>query len=128
MPTIHHLTLSVTDAVRSAAWYQELLGSATVFERDTADWKRTRLQWPDGFVLGLTQHFGTSAGDRFDHRRIGLDHIGVVCAGEDEVRSWVDRMDALGVVHGPLEDAPYGWAITARDPDGIAVEFFCPKG
>lgn len=128
MPLLHHLTLTVTDPARSAAWYQALLGEATIIEREGPTWKRKRLQWPDGLVLGFTEHAGTQPGERFDHQRIGLDHIGLGCATEEEVRSWADRLTALGIDHGPVEDVPYGWAVTARDPDGIAVEFFCLKG
>ena len=124
---LHHLTLSVTDAAASAAWYQQLLGEATVIRREGADWHRLRMQWPDGLVIGVTQHAATGADDRFDHHRVGLDHIGIGCATEADVRAWSARMDDLGVEHGPVEDVPYGWAVTARDPDGIAVEFFCPR-
>ncbi|MFM7147810.1 MAG: VOC family protein [Actinomycetales bacterium] len=128
MPALDHLTLTVIDPARSAAWYQGLLGSATVIAREGPTWTRKRLQWPDGLVLGFTQHLGTTADDRFDHERVGLDHIGLGCATESEVRAWADRMSALGIDHGPVEDVPYGWAVTARDPDGIAVEFFCLRG
>ncbi|MFM8349758.1 MAG: VOC family protein [Actinomycetales bacterium] len=128
MPALDHLTLTVIDPARSAAWYQGLLGSATVIEREGPTWTRKRLQWPDGLVLGFTQHVGKTPNDRFDHERVGLDHIGLGCATESEVRAWADRMSALGIDHGPVEDVPYGWAVTARDPDGIAVEFFCLRG
>ena len=124
---IHHLTLSVTDADRSAEWYQRLLGPASIVLREGPDWRRVRMQWPDGLVIGATQHDRTPADDRFDHTRVGLDHIGIGCASADDVRSWAQHMDALGIAHGPVEDVPYGWAVTARDPDGIAVEFFCLK-
>ena len=59
--------------------------------------------------------------------RSGLDHLGLGCTSEGAVQAWAHRMDELGVVHGPVEDVPYGWAVTARDPDGIPVEFFCAK-
>jgi len=124
---IHHLTLSVTDAVASAEWYQRLLGEAMIIRREGPDWVRMRMQWPDGLVIGATEHAGTDAEDRFDHRRVGLDHIGIGCPTEADVRAWAERMDALAIAHGPVEDVPYGWAVTARDPDGIAVEFFCAR-
>ena len=126
-PRIHHVTLSVTDAQRSANWYRLLLGDATTLEREAPGWKRTRMQWPGGLVIGVTQHLATASTDTFDHSRVGLDHIGLECASEDEVIRWKEHMDAIGIEHGPLEDVAYGWAVTARDPDGIAVEFFCPK-
>lgn len=124
---VHHLTLSVTDADRSADWYQRLLGEATIIIREAPGWRRVRMQWPDGLVIGATQHEGTAGSDRFDHTRVGLDHIGIGCASEADVRAWAAHMDSVGIDHGPVEDVPYGWAVTARDPDGIAVEFFCGK-
>ncbi len=126
-PTIHHLSLSVTDPERSAAWYQALLGAATMITRAGPDWHRVRMQWPNGLVIGLTCHDSTAPGSAFDHTRVGLDHLGLGCPDEASVRAWADRLDVLGFARGPVEDVPYGWAVTARDPDGIAVEFFAPK-
>jgi catechol 2,3-dioxygenase-like lactoylglutathione lyase family enzyme len=125
-PTVHHITLSVTDVHASARWYQALLGPADAVTRAGEGWTRVRLGWGNGLVIGVTRHDGTTARDRFDHRRVGLDHLGLACASPDAVREWAALMDELGVVHGPVEEAGYGWAVTARDPDGIAVEFFCP--
>ncbi len=124
---LHHLTLTVTDADRSAGWYETLLGKAAVVERTGDGWRRLRLQWPSGLVLGLTEHVATDPQDAFDHQRVGLDHLGITCPSEQDIRDWADHMDRSGIAHGPVEDVPYGWAVTARDPDGIAVEFFCPK-
>jgi len=125
---LHHVTLSVTDVHASMRWYQLLLGDCVVAERETADWSRIRLQWPNGIIIVLTSHVATQPGERFDHTRIGLDHLGLSCPTEDSVRAWARRLDELGLVHGPVEDVDYGWAVTARDPDGIPVEFFCRKG
>lgn len=127
MNGIHHITLTVSDVSASVDWYQQLLGEAQVIEREGDGWKRIRLNWPDGLVLSFTRHDASRAGEKFDHLRIGLDHIGLGCADEAEVRGWFDKLASLGFRHGPLEDAPYGWAVTARDPDNIAVEFFCTK-
>ncbi|MDO8733051.1 MAG: VOC family protein [Actinomycetota bacterium] len=75
----------------------------------------------------FTKHESTQLSDRFDHNRVGLDHIGLSCPSEAAVRGWADRLDELEFPHDPVEDVDYGWAVTARDPDGIAVEFFCRK-
>lgn len=127
MSGIHHLTLTVSDRVRSAQWYQDVLGPATVVHREGAGWRRIRMAWPEGLVIGVTEFEQTEPADRFDPRRVGLDHIGISCPSGEDVHAWARRLDELGVEHGPVEDVPYGWAVTARDPDGIAVEFFCPK-
>lgn len=126
-PGVHHVTLSVTDASVSAEWYQRLLGPATVVHREGPGWVRVRMQWESGLVIGVTSHDATAPRDRFDHTHVGLDHLGLACADEGEVRAWAARLDERGMTHGPVEDVPYGWAVTARDPDGIAVEFFAPK-
>ena len=55
-----------------------------------------------------------------------VHHITLTVRDAEEVRPWPARLDDLGMVHGPLQEAPYGWAVTARDPDNIPVEFFCP--
>lgn len=126
-PAVHHVTISVTDAEASSHWYQRLLGPAQIVRREGPGWIRVRMQWPSGLVIGATQHEGTTAGDRFDHTRVGLDHLGLSCAGEAEVRAWADLIDGLGMERGPVEDVPYGWAVTTRDPDGLPIEFFALK-
>jgi catechol 2,3-dioxygenase-like lactoylglutathione lyase family enzyme len=124
---VHHVTLTVQDVDRSAEWYQRVLGPADAARRSGDGWERIRLAWPTGLVIGVTKHESAGPHDHFDERRMGLDHIGLTCTSEDEVRDWAARLDDLGVAHGPVEVAPYGWAVTARDPDGIAIEFFCAK-
>lgn len=124
---LHHLTLSVCDVQASADWYQRLLGESIVATREAPTWSRIRLQWPNGIIIVLTKHEGTEGSDRFDHHRVGLDHIGLSCPSEAAVRAWAIRLEELGFPHGPVEDVDYGWAVTARDPDGIPVEFFCRK-
>lgn len=126
MPSVHHITLTVSDIDASVAWYQRLLGPATLVHRSGPGWVRTRMEWPGGLIMGVTRHESTPP-ERFDHARIGLDHIGLACADEAEVRGWHDVLEQMGAPHGPVEDVPYGWAVTGRDPDGIAIEFFCPR-
>lgn len=126
-PSVHHVSLSVTDPARSAEWYQALLGDASTITREGPDWHRLRLQWPSGLVIGLTRHESTDPNSAFDHTRVGLDHLGLACPDEEAVRAWATRLDTLGFTRGPVEDVPYGWAVTARDPDDIAVEFFASR-
>ena len=127
LPTIHHLTLTVADPQASAEFYQGLLGVADVVQRTGPDWTRLRLLWPNGLMLGLTRHNGTLPHDRFEHRRIGLDHAGLACAAEEDVHEWARIMDERGIAHGPIEVEAYGVVVTGRDPDGIPVEFYWPR-
>jgi len=75
----------------------------------------------------VTAHDGTPPADRFDHTRVGMDHVGLGCSGEAQVRAWAEKLDAIAAQRGPVEDVPYGWAVTGRDPDGIPVEFYAPR-
>ncbi len=126
MPLIHHLTLSVGDLEQSAQWLRAVLGPADEVERSGPGWRRVRMAWPDGLVIGVTVHEGGENG-LFDHRRVGLDHLGLTCASSEEVYEWAARLEELGVEHGPVEVESYGWAVTARMPDGLPLEFFCPR-
>ena len=124
-PLVHHVTLTVSDVHRSADWYQRLLGPAATVNRQGPTWERIRMQWPSGLVIGVTRH-DAPGGTSFNPAVLGLDHVGLGCASADEVRAWHARLDELGFEHGPLEEVAYGWAVTARDPDDIPLEFFCP--
>jgi catechol 2,3-dioxygenase-like lactoylglutathione lyase family enzyme len=126
-PLIHHLTLSVSDVDVSARWYQQLLGEAQVVQRTMPGWRRVRMSWPDGLIIGVTQFDDATDSEPFNHLRIGLDHVGLSCGSEEEVREWAEKITELGFERGPVEEAPYGWVVTARDPDNIPVEFFCPS-
>jgi len=122
----HHVSLTVTDLERSMRWYEQVLGVRKVADRTGEGWVRSVMRSDGGLTVGLTVHEGGPAGGGFDHRRVGLDHVAIACTGADGVRAWVAHLDALGVVHGPIEEPGYATVVTARDPDGIAVEFFAP--
>jgi catechol-2,3-dioxygenase len=64
--------------------------------------------------------------ESFDELRTGLDHLAFRCADRGELGAWALRLDALGVAHGDIVDAPYGSGLSFRDPDNIALEFFAP--
>lgn len=127
VPRVHHVTLTVANIEESLTWYQKLFGTANLVNRDGATWRRTRADWPSGLIVGFTEHQQATPGDSFNHARVGLDHIGLGCASEEEVREWKAKLESLDFIHGPLEEVAYGWAVTARDPSGIAIEFFAPK-
>ncbi len=125
---LHHITLSVSDVKASVAWYTAVFGPADIVEREGDGWKRTRMTWPkmDDLRIAVMSHDEAPEG-RFSHLNRGLDHLGFDCGSAAEVEHWAAKLDALGFERGPLEDVQYGWVVTARDPDGIPVEFFCGK-
>lgn len=124
---LHHVTITVQDRYLSAQWYENLFGTATRTELTGAGWNRIRLQWPEGQILGITEHDRTASNSRFDESNIGADHIGFLTDSKEAVQWWANRADELGIERGQVEDAPYAWAVTLRDPDNIPIEFICYK-
>lgn len=123
---IAHVELSVRDLDTSTAWYGAVLGMKPVWDGadETQGIVARALRDPaSGIVLALTQHTATSA-DRFDARGPGLDHLSFAVADRDELGAWERHLAKLGVDYTPFEEWSHGAAVTARDPDGIAVEFY----
>jgi catechol-2,3-dioxygenase len=80
-----------------------------------------------GDVLFALHEFpGGSSDERFDERRIGLDHVSFGCADRAALADWQARLEELGIDHGGILDAHYGSALAFRDPDNIALELFAP--
>jgi len=119
--------VTVTDLERSTRWYSELLGDGPVLDEDeqAGNFHHTVFALGGGQLFGLHTH-PRAAGDRFDEYRTGLDHVAFACRDRDELRTWIARLDELGIVHGGIKDAHYGFGVSFRDPDGIALEFFAP--
>ncbi|HYB89192.1 MAG TPA: VOC family protein [Streptosporangiaceae bacterium] len=128
-PPITHVAVTVTDLERSTRWYGELLAAEPVLDEDeqAGGFHHTVFVLGGGQLLGLHTH-PRAAGDTFDERRTGLDHVAFACRDRDELQAWAARLDELGIVHGGIKDAHYGSGVSFRDPDGIALEFFAPPG
>jgi catechol 2,3-dioxygenase-like lactoylglutathione lyase family enzyme len=121
-PPITHIALTVQDLERSIVWYSELFGADPVVE-DRHDEFRFAV-WLEPSI-GIHQ-FDEPSGVGFDERFSGLDHVAFDCADRTELEVWAERLTALGIEHGEINDAWYGSGLAFRDPDGIALEFFAP--
>ena len=76
---------------------------------------------PTGITVALMQHpEGTRA--QFSELNTGMDHIGLEVASRDQLVTWEQRFEALGVTYSPIQDTPMGHHLNFRDPDGIALE------
>ena len=126
-PAIAHVAVTVTDLERSTRWYGKLLAAEPVLDEDEqiGGFHHTVFALEGGQLFGLHTH-PRSADGRFDEHRAGLDHVAFACGSGDELQSWAERLDALGIAHGEIVHAHYGSALSFRDPDGIALEFFAP--
>lgn len=123
---IAHVELSVRDLESSAAWYIKLLGMRRVFDNRDDERGLTAcalLEPHSGLVLALMQH-DANAGAIFDPSRSGLDHLAFAVADRAELHAWQQRLSELDAEYTPLEEWSHGAAVTVRDPDGIALEFY----
>jgi len=126
LPTIAHVTLTVSDLDRSVRWYERLFD--VVFLRDETPGPFRRAVWlvDDQTLVGLHEFPDPSDTLPFDERRIGLDHLAFACRSRDELEAWEIRLSELGIDNGGIVDAGYGSGLSCRDPDNIALEFFTP--
>ena len=122
---IHHVALSVRDVEASADWYARLFDLAVVAEIDVPA-PMVILMSPQGQAIDLRQDPAVSA-DPFTQERIGLDHVGFVVTDRDELTAWESRLGEHDVTRSPIQESPFGWHLNFRDPDGIPLEFFCPR-
>jgi glyoxylase I family protein len=126
-PAIGHVAVTVTDLDRSREWYTKLLGVEPVLDEDAGAFYH--VVYPlGGTLLGLHTLEGTPSGDRFDERRVGLDHVSFGVGSRSDLEAWEQRLNELGIANGGIVDAPYGSGVSFRDPDNIALEFFAPPG
>ena len=127
----HHLTLNVRDVDRAEQWYGEVLGFERVAAYATEAFSRVILRHPpSGAILGLNRHTAPVAGEPFDERRPGLDHLALRVDGRAALDAWRDRFDALGIPHSEVKPGaiPGPSLVTFRDQDGLQLEVFAPNG
>lgn len=122
---IDHVALTVSHLQSSLDFYEKVLGTRADGEMKDGPFVRRVLPLPDGTHLGLTQH-DTGSGRPFDPTTPGLDHLGFACDSHAELLRWAEHLDELGLFHSGVRDAPYGSALSFKDPDGNALEFFAP--
>ena len=126
-PPLTHIALTVRELKVSVPWYEALFDAKPVLDEDTdPDFHHTVYLLGNGTLIGLHQHKTPAPKESFSEYRIGLYHLAFGCANRDELQKWTARLDELGIANGGIKDAAYGSGVSFRDPDGIALEFFCP--
>ena len=77
-------------------------------------------------MLGLDS--SPIAGDRFDEKRVGLDHLSFQVAHRVDLETAAAYFDENNIDHGEITDLTgFGISILAfHDPDNIALEFTAP--
>jgi catechol 2,3-dioxygenase-like lactoylglutathione lyase family enzyme len=121
---IAHIQFTVTDMVRSRAFWAPLL---ELFEMQILLDTETYF-----YCIGSRTGIAISPADSehaktaFDQRRVGLHHLCLRArerADVDEIHAFVSDLGAT-IVHPPQEDgfAPGYYSILFEDPDGIRIE------
>jgi catechol 2,3-dioxygenase-like lactoylglutathione lyase family enzyme len=131
-----HVRLTVTDIVRSRAFYDEVFGLPVAFEvpADADEATRAQLAFLLGGVIYAVgdSHFGVRPGapqaDRFDENRVGLDHVSFVVSSSADLENTVRVLERLGVSHAGIKDIGPVSILEFRDPDNIALELSAPNG
>lgn len=120
---IAHATLTVLNINHTKAFYEKLFG--TKFKMDN-DYSFSLLKV--GIPCWFTQWKKQYPSDRFDERRVGLDHIAFKLNSLSELEQTVNRLNEMNVRNAGLErfagKYPY---VAFRDPDNIQIELFIPK-
>jgi catechol 2,3-dioxygenase-like lactoylglutathione lyase family enzyme len=126
-PPLQHIALTVRDLEVSVPWYSALFDAQPVLDEDTdPNMHHTVYLVGGGTLIGIHQHQQPAPPEDFSEYRIGLDHVSFGVENRAELEKWASRLDELGITRGRIKDATYGSGVSFRDPDGIALEFFCP--
>jgi glyoxylase I family protein len=121
---ISHISLSVTDAERTATWWKDVFGLRELTRLDHgAGWHAILLELTAAVAIEFQQH-DANAGETFDPVRTGFDHMGLAVDSRDDLVEWQAHFESLGVVHTPVTDREYGSVLTFKDPDRIQFELF----
>ena len=124
-PALGHVAVTVTDLSTSASWYRQLFGAEPALDEDTGPFHH--IVWAlGGTLFGIHQHTQPATDAPFDEHRVGLDHVSFGVADREALSAWQAHLESLGIEHGGIVDASYGSGLSFRDPDNIALEFFCP--
>lgn len=118
-----HVSLSVRDRNRSAEWYCRVFGFDVLETLEEPQYVEAVLLHPTGAILCLQQHH-ENAGEPFDPKRTGGDHVAFRVKSRNELDSWEAHLTELGVRHSPVADRHYGSVLCLSDPDEIQLEIF----
>lgn len=135
---IHHVRLTVTDIMRSKAFYTQLFGMDPAMDFSDQAGDPEALRDPQrlfaGCIFGVGDQLlglrpAAQSGDRFDSTRVGLDHVSLGLGSVDELSEAARRLDAAGIENGGVDDlGELGMVILSiQDPDNINLELVAPK-
>lgn len=113
---LHHVRIPVTEPWRSREWYTTVLGFVPVLDLEREQGiVGVVLRHPTGLVVGL--HADPVRAVALE----GFAVLGLAVADPTQLTRWAERLDHLGVPHGPIAEGHLGPYLELTDPDGIGV-------
>jgi catechol 2,3-dioxygenase-like lactoylglutathione lyase family enzyme len=85
LPTVAHVTLTVSDLERSIDWYERLFDVQFVLDQSPGPFRRAVWLVEGQTLVGLHEFPDPSDDLPFDERRIGLDHLAFTCSGRGDL-------------------------------------------
>lgn len=125
---ISHISFSARNKDECAEWFTRVLGFEPLDAAPGDGWEAILLIHPPTATIIEFQQHEANAGERFDPRRTGLDHVGFKVDTRESLLEWQDHFEQLGVDYTPIADKEYGSVLTFRDPDGRQFEMFYRQG
>jgi glyoxylase I family protein len=116
-----HIDLTVSDAERSANWWEQVMGFTLVNSTERQGRISRGMYHPCGVSVILVQHGNRSTGP-FDERTVGLDHFALRVPDRDVLDAWARHLDDLEITNSGVREENGGPLIVFRDPDNIQLE------
>lgn len=115
---LDHIALRCGNLARSRRFYVELLGFPLVAENEHAFIVRIG----ESLVGCVAPDAATPSDDRFDPRRVGLDHVALRCDDEAELHRVAEALSEAGIEHSAVQTNPVrgNKYVAFKDPDRIA--------
>jgi glyoxylase I family protein len=127
---LHHVDLTVTDAVISRPLYDLFLGHAGYVVVDDkgargADWGLHGKTYPS---IGIRSTSGDGAGQRHNRYAPGLHHLALYADSREDVDALYEKLVAFRatILDAPADYPEYGpgyYAVFFADPDGLKLEY-----
>jgi len=120
------VTLTVTDAPRSASWYKKVFNMEVIREfRSDASHQICLSHLASGTEICLLSH-ADGLSEPFTELRPGLDHLELIVSTRADLDTWSRHLDEVGVSHSGIKEPSYtrNAMLTFRDPDNIQLELF----
>jgi len=117
---IDHLVLTIQDIQRTSTFYSKIFGEPAYLGETSVMYN----VGPTRLFLNVSR--GALPNDRFDPKRIGLEHFAIAIANVEDLKEIEKALNKGSITHSGIHiDSHSGKEkIWLDDPDKIRIEFF----